>query len=169
MANESLPPAPTITEEQRFAAAKMDYEQHAQEIPIRLQFQQDLALAALKGLTLVNGGAIVGLLTFIGNRATSFDQALLGFGLIAFVLGLVFNLAAYIFGYFAQATFMDAIYHQSWNDQRTMFGIPKDNAPDGFEARGTKLLAIGIAVAVSSLVSFGVGAGLVAAAFFTRA
>lgn len=160
------PAALAISEEQRVAIAQMDYQQHLQEIPQRLQFQQDLALAALKGLTLVNGGAIVGLLTFIGNTATPIDQHDLGVGLVSFVIGLTANLLAYILGYFSQATFMEATTHELWNDQRDMVGVPRDNEPARYVRIGSWVLFVAILTALTSLASFVYGAAVVASAFF---
>lgn len=160
------PAALAISEDQRVAIAKMDYQQHLQEIPQRLQFQQDLALGALKGLTLVNGGAIVGLLTFIGNSATPFDQHDLGVGLVSFVIGLTANLLAYVFGYFSQATFMEATIHELWNDQRDMVGVPRDDQPAKYVRIGGQVLWGAILTALTSLASFACGATVVAKSFF---
>ena len=157
----------TIANEQRAAIATMDYKVHVDEIPQRLQFQQDLALAALKGLTLVNGGAVVGLLTFIGNRNVHVIQALLGNGMIAFVTGLVLNLSAYILGYISQAIFMNVTTHQAWNDQRVMMGLEMDDEPARYLKIGNRVLYPAILTAIGSLVAFGTGAYFVARAFFS--
>jgi hypothetical protein len=63
----------------------------------------ELASIGLKGLLLANGGALVAMLTFVGN----YDQqplviASLWLAFAMFVVGLVGTLAAIVFGYFAQ-------------------------------------------------------------------
>jgi len=48
--------------------AKLDYEASIKEAADRLHFQQEIGLTPCKSGILVNGGAIIGLLTFIGNQ-----------------------------------------------------------------------------------------------------
>ena len=51
----------------------MDYEASTAHASERLRFQQETAVAAIKSLTLVNGGAILALLTFIGNSPAKYN------------------------------------------------------------------------------------------------
>lgn len=67
----------------------------------RLKYAQDFAHAALRGLMIVNGGAIVALFTFIGETAAEFDRTLIWRAFFAFAMGLAFTLAATIAGYFS--------------------------------------------------------------------
>lgn len=152
-------PAPlVVSEEDRIAVAKLDYAHNIAEVNQRLGFQQELAIEALKGLTLVNGGAIIALLTFIGNSSAALDRTPLWWSFLCFGLGIGLSLAAYIGGYFSQAQFMEVSIRQAWDDQREMVGLPKQaNFWPNFK-RGNRALYAAIGCAVTSLASFAAGA-----------
>lgn len=61
-------------QERRRAIARHDYEDFKAETAERLKLQAEMAHAALKGLTLANGGAIVALFTFLGNSRSAVDR-----------------------------------------------------------------------------------------------
>lgn len=156
-----------ITPEQRIALATADYEHHVQEVSERLGFQQELSVAGLKGLMFINGGAIVGLLTFIGNASPQFDQLTLGRGIIAFVVGLIANMVAYLAGYYSQAHFMNLAVVQSRDDQRSILGLEPSGAAEAFLKTGNGVLMLAVISSVLSLVSFCVGVWFVADAFYS--
>lgn len=156
-----------IRDQDRIAVAQMDYQHHMRDAEKRLDFQQELGVQALKGLTLVNGGAIIGLVTFIGNKGTTFNQWLLGWAMLAFAGGLVIDLIAYILGYLSQSEIMNMSVSQGWNAQRTMVGVPIDQTEvQKHYKRGEKVLRFAIAAAVLSLGAFCLGVALAARAFF---
>jgi hypothetical protein len=165
MPDDTPPSAIVLTTEQQATIAQMDHEHYLQETSQRLQFQQDLALAVLKSLTLVNGGAVLALLTFIGNRQSAFNQAELAVGVECFAGGLAANLLAYLFGYFAQSQFMDVVTVSLWNAQHTLIGAKHDDGWKRPSRVGGALLAVGVVLAVASLALFAGGAIVVATSF----
>jgi hypothetical protein len=74
----------------------------------RLRFQHEFSLAGFRTLILINGGAIIALLTYAGNVLSRGTAANLRGAFLAYVGGLVATTAAYIFAYFSQGLFMDA-------------------------------------------------------------
>lgn len=70
----------------------------------RLKYAQDFAHAALRGLTVINGGAIVALFTFIGNTSAAFDHDAIWVAFLCFTGGLTATIAAMICGYFAHGS-----------------------------------------------------------------
>jgi hypothetical protein len=72
-----------------------------------LQLSTDYSLAGLKGAFAANGGAIVGLLTFVGNRAVVVEPQTLWWAFVWFSLGIGGALLAYLAGFLAQAAHMN--------------------------------------------------------------
>lgn len=67
-----------------------------------------MAELALKSAILINGGACIALLTFIGNSSGLANQIIV-FGLFAFASGVFLGALATFFGYLAQNEFMRQI------------------------------------------------------------
>lgn len=121
----------------------------------RLQFQQEYSIAAFKTLILINGGAIISLLTYIGhatdqNAAHSFSRAF-----IAYVGGLVIAVSAYLAAYASQANFMQdstlRAYEQLGIEGQTT------KSPDAYRKSGTTAVRIGVGLSVLSLTAFILG------------
>jgi len=132
----------------------------------RVEAAHQTANAGLKSLAIINGGAIVGLFTFIGNYA---DANLLGLeleavslarGLALFTMGLVASLAAILFAYCAQdfsggATRVAA--HITYQEMRDGEELPRK--PVEWLDRGVVIFSLlGVATAIASLVAFAWGA-----------
>jgi hypothetical protein len=136
----------------------MDYDNRIAEVAQRLGFQQEIGLAALRSLTLVNGGAVIGLLTFIGNEAPAVDPLLMRWSFGAFGAGLFFTLAAYLGGYFSQSHLMNMALQMAWDDQRELAGKARTGAGEELLKSGNRILLAAVACATTSLLCFGVGA-----------
>src|SRR5438552_5652155 len=104
--------------------AAMDFELAKADFLERLRFQADFAKVAWQSLSLVNGGAIVALFTFIGNARPALDQHLIWTGFGCFAFGLAINIASILFGFMSQAYFMRATAFGGWNEQAKMHGHP---------------------------------------------
>ena len=138
--------------------ARLDYSAYLQESNDRLRFQTEFSHSALKSLTLVNGGGILALLTFIGNSNATFDPNPIWWAFASFAVGLTFTLAAHIGAYFSQAAFMNVTLHQMWDAQRAMLGEPpKQEYHSDFRA-GNKILYSAIGCALASMAGFIAGA-----------
>lgn len=142
---------------------------HAESMILRrMDTIDNLALGFFKGLTIINGGAIVALFALLAQGSTfanSIDARLAVCAAAAFALGLVAVMAANMLGYFAQQGFhwyeqevLHARYQRSAGE--TVTDEPDDKQID----RGNRLLVVGGWLATGSLVAFLLGCGLTTAA-----
>lgn len=120
----------------------------------RLGFQHDFAQSALKGLILINGGAIVALLALVSQPALEVDRSQLLAAFASYAGGLVFTITGYIAAYLSQAWLMrGAILSSSkLHAQAIGFEEERDSGPD--EKKGERAIAIGIGSATLSLAGF---------------
>ncbi|MDP9421639.1 MAG: hypothetical protein M3Q19_02180 [Pseudomonadota bacterium] len=138
--------------------ARMDFEASRDQAADRLRFQHEIGMAAVKSIMFANGGAILALLTFIGNRQGTYDKADLKIAFQSFSIGMLCTLAAYIAGYFSQGQLSNFDTTNSWNYQLDMKG--EKRAHDGkWEGNlGTWFLAAGIGLVLGGLAFFAHGA-----------
>lgn len=136
------------------AIALQDYEQQSTEALARLQYQVDYSKALLGALTVGNGGAIIALLTFIGNTGSKVDPANMQGAFGTYGAGLAFVLVAYASGFFAQLYFYNVCQKQAWNAQAEALGTKGENEFEGDMAKANAALGAGIVSAVASLGCF---------------
>lgn len=138
--------------------AQADYAAFMQETSERLRYQIEFAQATLRNLHFVNGGAVIALLTLVGNSAVSYDPRAIWWSFVWFGTGLFFSLAAYFGAFFSQSYFMNATLAQAWNAQAVSHNLPEphDIMPD--IKRGDTAFKGGVAFASLSLLMFVVGA-----------
>lgn len=146
------------------AIALQDYEQQTSEAMARLGYQVDYSKALLNGLTVGNGGAILALLTFIGNTGSKVDPASMQSAFGFYGAGLAFVLIAYAAGFFTQYFFYDASQNQAWNAQSAALGTKSDYNFTRPMKWGNISLVVGIVAAIASLGSFVAGSTLALAA-----
>jgi hypothetical protein len=103
--------------------AQFDYEELRNDVNERLKYQFEFSQAIFKSLFLINGGAIVALLTFIGNGKSIVDKTNLFLAMLFFCLGLAFILIAHFGAYFSQGYFMYASSYQAHNAKRILYGL----------------------------------------------
>jgi hypothetical protein len=149
---------PSIEEETIRRISASDYASNVAEGAERLKFQIEFAQSTLRNLHLVNGGAIVALLTLIGNSSANYNEYSISSAFVWFAIGLAVCLAAYFGAFYSQLFFMNATYKQAWNAQARSEGLaePYGIKPDA--RLGNLALFTAIFLAVSSLVSFIIGA-----------
>jgi len=142
----------------------------AAEMQARQRNQEQLALAAFRGLTIVNGGAIVALFTFIGNDSQVFDAHMAWWGFSFFVAGIALVLAATLLAYFAEGYYADLQFQQVW----WAHAVLNDRDPSYSEEKGKRVRRIGdilnyssLCFAVLSLLSFVAGAACVLSGVLT--
>lgn len=127
----------------------------------RLKFATEYAHAGLKGLFLANGGAILALLTFLGNnRSARVESNDIWWAFISFAVGLSGVLAAYIAGYASHASTMQAIFARYANALSVSQGVPGSADSTKYDKLANRTENFGIALFVASLVSFVCGAFL---------
>jgi len=134
--------------------AKMSFDEFMKEAASRLQYQMDLAQSLLRGLTIGNGGAILALLTFIGNTDAGVDQSTIWWAFAFYGIGLVGVFIGYMGGFFSQQYYYLATVHEAWNAQALSFGKISNFDVLTPHRIGNKALGVAIAFAVISLVSF---------------
>lgn len=138
-----------LTAIERYAAWTLE------DAQLRLQYQHEYTLAGLKALILINGGAIIALLTYAGHTASAATAGKLegAFGL--YVAGLALGVLAYVAAYISQSQLMN---HSTLEAQR-MLGLsaPGGRTSTSYEKAGTRAVYFGIAFAVFSLTSFAGG------------
>jgi hypothetical protein len=141
----------------------------------RVRFSVTFADNALKALMLVNGGAIIGLFTFIGNTAgkpglLAMDATGLWVAFGVFVAGLVLALVAHLGAYASQDLYMRVSHaqflHLTDGPTSTLrsFNVPPRLYRWGHVAQYGALL-----FAVASLIAFCVGSACALAAVLPAA
>jgi hypothetical protein len=155
-----LQPPPTEQSTVVRHVAALDYELAKADVLERLKFQATFAEIAWRSLTLVNGGAIVALFTFIGNARPAIDHSLIWVGFGCFAAGLVSNILSIMAGFFAQAFYMKSTTSAAWNKQLEMHGYEPQYAEVqvGEQRAGDRWEWTAIITAVASLLAFVAGA-----------
>jgi len=122
-----------MTDDPRVAFA----EHQLQDVGNRVRFQHEFALAGFRTLVLINGGAIIALLTYMGNVAEKHAAHALGSAFIWYVVGLSSTTIAYVFAYYSQGMFLTVsiVEAQIW------LGVTAD--PDADNAKSKKALKRG--------------------------
>lgn len=127
----------------------------------RLRYQHEFSLAGFRALILINGGAIIGLLTYAGNVLDKESAGRLAAAFIAYVVGLTSTTVAYIAAYFSQGMAMQAMLHEATR----MLDIVEDPVTTAAKAeRGVawtnRCIGAGLILVVLGLLSFVVGSVL---------
>ena len=149
------PPAPNDPNRE---IQRMDYEASIKEASDRLRFQQEIGLAAVRSTLLVNGGAVVALLTFIGNTQGRFDDADLRRAFTFFCVGVVASLLSMWTAYIGQEWLSNMRTSIAWNYQENMRGKPPAHDFEKERKSGWILMAISSAFVLTGVVTFIAGA-----------
>lgn len=147
----------SMGESQR-AAVEKDYHGFLKESEDRLRYQIEFAQAALRNLLLVNGGAILAMLTALGNSAMDHDSRGMFWSFVWFGVGLSAALLAYFCAFYSQLYFYNAATYQTWNSQAQAHKLDARYDHSADFTRGNLALVIGAILASLSLVTFVVGA-----------
>jgi hypothetical protein len=132
------------------------------------------AMTGLRSVLVANGGALIAMLTFIGNfRAfpTAKEALWVAFG--SFVAGLFFSLLAVVFSYFAQSAVSaqqnasaEKIFFHEYRDQSKL--AEEQSTDEAKYARsGTWLRIVAIVAAFCSALAFALGSGSAIAALMS--
>lgn len=148
---------------QKREIARLDYEDYRTESSDRLKIQETLGLSTLRSLTLINGGAIIALFTFIGNvgqRSIGIDTRSVWWAFAWFVLGLVATVAAHGTSYLMQVYAYHTTVDQLWVAQSRSVGGDRPEDHDTKHAWSVRWERATIGLAVASLTLFVVGAAV---------
>lgn len=128
-------------------------EHYLQDSAKRHQYQHEFALAGFKTLILLNGGAIISLLTYLGHSTVRHvDQ--LSTALAFYVVGLVTVVLAYLAAYASQGAFLNASLHEAYT-RLNLGGLPGNHFRKGMLA-----IIFGVGLTLLSLSSFAAGSWL---------
>ena len=137
--------------------AMEDYRAEIQEAACRLRFQVEYSQSALRNLTLVNGGAIIALLTFIGNSNSTMSIISTKWSFSWFSLGLFLSLISYFGAFFSQKFFMNVSFYKAWNAQYQARSLPAPYDITQDFKKGNRAMCAGIISALFSATCFVIG------------
>lgn len=153
----------TSRHEQRQTEARLDYENLTADVADRLKLQGELAQAIFRGLTLVNGGAIIALFTFVGNSEHEFDATRIWWAFGSFVAGLALTLLAVMAAFRSQSCYMKSSQYEAWDNQRAWLDLPprKDGGNDYRKEYRLGEIAeyVAIGAVACGLIAFVIGSG----------
>jgi len=146
-------------EKLRREVARMDYEAFISSSAERVRFQQEIGTNAIRSMMLANGGAILALLTFVGNSRKTFDAGDLFWAFSCFGAGVALSLLSYFAAYFSQAFFIDHDVYTAWNNQDELVsGEPRFSrqAAQGW-TKGNVVIWVAILLLLAALGTFVAG------------
>ena len=133
----------------------------------RVRQQHSLSEKGLGALMIANGGALIGLFTFIGNAAGKaaihFDLAMIWAAFWLFCVGVGATLAAYLMAFLSQDRFYFQAMHEAERLRRTLAAgaIDRDNTLElRANRQGLRFYLAAIICAAAGIVSFLIGCGL---------
>ncbi|WP_300115264.1 hypothetical protein [Sphingobium sp.] len=155
-------PAPQATgmDDATRAYLERDYRLESEEAAERLRFSVGFAQSGLQALTLINGGALVALFTFVGAAGSiRFSIAMLWWSFACFAAGLTCNILAYLFAHLSQDQFYIAAQGGAWDAQDQLNGVQPDRDHMPHLRWGDRYRMGGVAFALLALIGFVAGAG----------
>ena len=134
-----------------------DYSAFLAEGQDRLRYQVDFAQAVIRNLLLVNGGAVLALLTALGNSSIHHDERGMWWAFFWFGGGLITALGAYFAAFYSQFFYYNGTMYQAWNAQRTAHDLKQAHDPMPQFKRGDLALTLGVCATSLSLCAFVLG------------
>jgi hypothetical protein len=147
-----------VPEEFREEIVKELYEIERSDYTEHLRLQGSVGLTAIRSLFVINAGAIIGILTFIGNHGAEVVGSGIRQSIGLFITGLVAAAACPIPGYLAQISFQEAAHRQMIDFLRIRVKSKSVNDHKSAGAAGVLFLRAGLLLAVLSLIFFCAGA-----------
>jgi hypothetical protein len=147
-------PAPNATESHRMLA-----ERRVDDSTDRVRFQQEYTIEGFKTLTLINGGAIIALLTYAGSKNAAGVTHDFGPAFIGYAVGLALSVLAYLFAYYSQGDIANSDMQEAYR----LLGLQnKAGATEQakLEKRGALWGNLAAFLAILSLTSFVIGSWL---------
>ena len=126
-----------------------------EDSPVRVRYPHDFSLAGFQSLILINGGAIIGLLTYAGNQNDSVAAHQLSGAFICYVIGLAVTILAYLFAYYSQGLFMNA----EMNEGIELLGIEIEQSPN-LVRNGERCIIVAVVMTIVGLGAFVAGSWL---------
>ncbi len=123
----------------------------------RLRYGHEYGQAGLKGLFLANGGAIIALLTFVGNATSHVDPRGMFWAFVWLSLGLISCLISYFFQYITQDHIMNATHNEAFQKQSDALGWDKKYNYQIYIQKSNCTLKMSVSFGLISLGSFTAG------------
>lgn len=118
----------------------------------RLRFQQEFSIQGFKTLILINGGAVIALLTYAGNSKGSLSAPIFQWAFAGYIGGLTSAVLAYLTAYLGQAYIMR---HSAAAALAEMEALELDPAMQTRrEARANLFIGLGVGLCMLSLIGF---------------
>ena len=137
--------------------AKEDFGVYFADAKSRLDHAVAIAQSAYRSLFLVNGGAIIALLTFVGHTAPAIEQRALFWSFVWFGIGLGATLAGMIAFAFSQMYYMQSSNEEAWKAQAAFHGITHDGDGTKDDQLGDATIKAAVICALIGLAMFIVG------------
>jgi hypothetical protein len=138
--------------------SRLDYEASIQAAADHTKFQHEIGLNACKSTILVNGGAIIGLLTFVGNKNVTADVQGLKIAFAGFSIGIACTLLGLWLSYTAQNWLSDYRTSVAWNYQQDMKGEPRIHDIERERRAAYRLMIGSSTLVITGIIAFIVGA-----------
>lgn len=124
----------------------------------RLRYQHQYAIDGFKALILLNGGAVIALLTYAGHDAANVGASGFRNAFFAYAGGLVTSVLAYLVAYLSQASFANYAMMESYRQMELDVTTSKTTKTrEDYEREGNRAVNAGVALSVLSLVAFVLG------------
>ena len=120
----------------------------------RLEYTVQYAQAGMKSLFLANGGAIIALITLVGNSSADVGPNGLFWAFVWFGFGLGSCLSAYFFGANSQDHLMNAAFNEALEAVAKANNTGESFAAKNWETKATISLHIAGGLAILSLILF---------------
>lgn len=128
--------------------AKEDFSVYFEDAKERLGHAISLGQSALRSLFLVNGGAILAMLTLVGNSNAVVEERALFWAFIWFGSGLISTLASSVLFAISQMFYMQSSNEEGWKAQAIYHATPyandgtRDDRIGDLTMKGTIMLAL---------------------------
>jgi hypothetical protein len=146
-----------VPERFRDDISKLLYDNERQDLEERLRLQSQIGMGAVRSIFLVNGGAIIGLLTFLGNSKSDFDVRSMHTAFIWFLFGLFFAVLAPVAGFLSQTHYQRSSYREMIDMLRLRTSAAPENDHVESAGRAERWLLTGLLFVVASFACFAVG------------
>lgn len=121
----------------------------------RLHYQQEFSIGGFKTLILINGGAVIALLTYAGHNSDSVLATQWSGAFLAYIAGLVSAVLAYLAGYLSQASFMQESMLRAY--QLLGLDAHSGKSEEDYRKSGNRAVTIGVVLCMMSLAAFVLG------------
>lgn len=141
----------------RRSMAEDDFNVYFDDASARLGHAVSLGQGTVRSLFLVNGGAIIALLTLVGNASATVENRALFYAFVWFGVGLFLALLASLAFPLSQMFYMQSSNTEGWKAQAEKHGQEYPESGDRDDVRGEILLTSTIVLAFLSIVFFIIG------------